>query len=178
MRSFTSYLHLFLQHNPTLSSPWNYKQIFFFTVSNYNINQNTSISSNFKQSNKLHLRWKWTEWINKIKMQFTHVSYNLNPSCVLTKKKYSKQISMTLCVHMLQPVENDSWRVLAGMLAALKVMPLSLSPSSAHHHLRLPSFDRRVNNIKERYQIDIVYLTSKICLKPSSWHILTKCIPM
>lgn len=48
------------------------------------------------------------------------------------------------------------------MLATLKAVPLSPSPSSAHHHLRLPSLERRVNNVKERFS---VYLTSKNVLK-------------
>jgi hypothetical protein len=66
---------------------------------------------------------------------------------------------------MSQPVDNESWRVLAGMLATLQAVPLSPSPSSAHHHLRLPSLERRVNNVKERWQILSVYLTSKNVLK-------------
>jgi hypothetical protein len=85
------------------------------------------------------------------------LSHDLNPFCVLTEKKNSTQIYIIVCVRTIQPVENDSWRALTGILAALKVVPLSPSPSSAHHHLRLPSFDRRVKNIKERYQMDILY---------------------
>lgn len=55
------------------------------------------------------------------------------------------------------------------MLATLKAVPLSPSPSSAHHHLRLPSFERRVTNVKERWKIFCIFNYQK-CVETSSWH--------